>query len=134
MEFLLPRKYFIAIDQGWDDRDVTIYRGIWSKADLKVAVENHGSNKRFFRTRCRVRESVLSRVSVLGFASLAVIGSVFGLAEIVTVALLLGTLNLIVVAADNFRLGRLMYHVLEIVAQQIALTPVKPASAEPETK
>jgi len=131
MEFLVPRKYFIAIDQGWNDRDVTIYRGIWSKADLKVAVENHGGNKRFFRTRCRVRESVLSRVAVLGFALLAGIGFLLGLAEIVTVALLLGTLNLIIVAADNFRLGRLMYHVLEIVAKQIALTPVKPAAAEP---
>jgi len=124
IEFLVPRKHLVAIDQGWDDRDVTVYRGIWSKADLKVAVENHGGNKRYFRTRCRVRESMLSRVSLLGFATLAVIGWLGGLNEIAEMALLLGAINLVVVAVDNYRIGRVMYHVLEIVAKQIGLTPV----------
>lgn len=130
MGFLLPRKYLITVDQGWNDRDVTIYRGIWSKADLKVAVENHGGNKRFFRTRCRVRESLLSRISLLSFIGLAIIGWFIGLKEIEEVALLLGVLNLLVVAFDNYRLGRDMYHVIEIVAKQIQLTPVDGVSAE----
>jgi hypothetical protein len=130
MEFLLPRKYLIAVDQGWNDRDVTIYRGIWSKADLKVAVENHGGNRRFFRTRCRVRESLLSSVSLLSFVTLAIVGWFIGLAEIEEVSLLLGVLNLLVVAVDNYRLGRGMYHVIEIVARQIQLTPVDGAAAE----
>jgi len=125
MEFLLPRKYLIAIDQGWDDRDVTVYRGIWSKADLKVAVENHGGGKRLFRTRCRVRESWLSRVAVLGFSVVAAIGWLTDLWEIESVALLLGGLSLLVAAVDNARLGRIMYHVLEIIAKQLELTPVK---------
>ena len=124
MEFLVPRKYLIAIDQGWNDCDVTVYRGIWSKVDLKVAVENHGGARRFFRMRSRVRESWLSRVSLLGFAFLAVVGWLVGLAEILEVSLLLGTLNLIVVAVDNFRLGRIMYQVLEVVGKQIGLAPV----------
>jgi hypothetical protein len=128
MEYLLPRKYLIAIDQGWNDCDVTVYRGIWSKADLKVAVENHGGSKRFFRTRCRVRESWLARVSLLGFAALVLIGWFARFAEIETVALLLGTLNLGVVAYDNYRLGRVLYYVLEIVAKHIQLTPVKGAA------
>jgi GT2 family glycosyltransferase len=133
MEFLLPRKYLIAVDQGWDDRDVTIYRGIWSKADLKVAVENHGGNKRFFRTRCRVRESLLSSISLPSFVALAIVGWFIGLAEIEEVSLLLGALNLLVVVVDNYRLGRGMYHVIEIVAKQIQLTPVDRAAAEPPT-
>jgi O-antigen biosynthesis protein len=125
MEFLVPRKYLIAIDQGWNDRDVTISRGIWSRADLKVAVENHGGTKRFFRTRCRVRESRLARVSLLGFAVLALLGWLIGLAEIVEVAVLLGALNFVVVTYDNYRLGRLMYQVVEVVGKQISLTPLK---------
>ncbi len=128
MEFLLPRKYLIAIDQGWNDRDVTVYRGIWSRADVKLAVENHGGSKRFFRIRCRVRESWLSRVSLLGFAGVTVLGRFAGLWEIESVALLLGALSLLVVGIDNFRLGRVMYHVLEIIATQIELTPVRDAS------
>ena len=125
MEFLLPRKYLIAIDQGWDDRDVTIYRGIWSKADVKLAVENHGGSKRFFRIRCRVRESWLARTSVLGLAAVAGIGWFSGLWEIEAVAVLLGVLSLLVVGVDNFRLGQTMYHVLEVVAKHIELTAVQ---------
>jgi glycosyltransferase involved in cell wall biosynthesis len=125
MEFLLPRKFLIAIDQGWNDRDVTIYRGIWSKADVKLAVENHGGSKRFFRIRCRVRESWLARASVFGLAAIAGIGWVSGLWEIEAVALLLGVLSLLVVGVDNFRLGQTMYHVLEVVAKQIELTAVQ---------
>ncbi len=128
MQFLLPRKHLIAVDQGWNDRDLTIYRGVWSKADLKVAVENHGGNKRFFRTRCRVRESLLSRISLLGFAGLATFGSFVGLAEIVEVAVLLGLLNLGVVAYDSYRLGLDIYHVLEIVGKTLYLTPVDGAA------
>ena len=82
------------------------------------------ANSRFFRTRCRVRESWLARVAVLGFTALAVIGWFLGLAEIFEVSLLLGILNLIVVAVDNVRLGRTMYHVLEVIGKQLALTPV----------
>jgi hypothetical protein len=36
----------------------------------------------------------------------------------------------VVVAIDNYRLGRVMYHVIEIVAKQIQLTPVDGAAAE----
>ncbi len=124
MEFLLPRKYLIAIDQGWTDCDLTVVRGVWSKVDLKVAVENHGGSKRFLRTRSRVRESVFARVGLLGFGALGAIGWLLQLTEIGLLALLLGTLNLLVVAYDNFRLGRIMYHVLEVVGKQLGLTPV----------
>ena len=131
MEFLVPRKYLIAIDQGWSDCDLTIYRGIWSKADVKVAVENHGGSKRFFRTRCRVRESVLARVSLPGFAAVALLGWVGGLAEITEVAVLLGLITLLLVAIDNYRLGRVVYHVLEVVGKQLGLTPVNGHAKRP---
>jgi glycosyltransferase involved in cell wall biosynthesis len=124
MEFLLPRKYLIAVDQGWGDCDLTVYRGIWSKVDVKVAVENHGGRKRFFRTRTRVRESVQSRIALLAFGALAVTGWLIGLTEIALLALLLGMISLGVIAYDNFRVGRIMYHVLEIVGKQIGLNAV----------
>ena len=34
MDFLIPRKYLIAIDQGWNGWDLEVYRGIWSKAQV----------------------------------------------------------------------------------------------------
>jgi glycosyltransferase involved in cell wall biosynthesis len=124
MEFLLPRKYLIAVDQGWSDCDLTVYRGVWSKVDLKVAVENHGGRKRFFRARARIRESAFARLALLGCTALGAAGWLLGLTEIALLALLLGALNLIVVGYDNFRLGRVMYHVLEVVGKQIGLTQV----------
>jgi hypothetical protein len=44
------------------------------------------------------------------------------------VAVLLGLLNLGLVAYDGYRLGLDMYHVLEIVGKHIQLTPVDGAA------
>ena len=55
MEFLIPRKYLIAIDPGWNDWDLEVHRGIWSKARLTVAVENHGGTKRLLQRALRDR-------------------------------------------------------------------------------
>ena len=128
MEFFLPRKYLVAIDQGWDDHDLMVYRGIWSKAELTVAVEDHGGEKRLFRTRCRIRTSLLSRVALLGFVGLMAVGWFVGALEITKLAALLGLINLGVVVHDNVRLGRIMCRVLEAVARHIELSPVDPAS------
>src|SRR6185437_15372886 len=36
MRFLAPQKYFIQVDQGWNDWDLKIARGLWSRAYLLV--------------------------------------------------------------------------------------------------
>src|SRR5262249_4740018 len=45
MEFLIPRKYLITVDPGWNRWDLEIFRGIWSKAHVTVAAENHGGGE-----------------------------------------------------------------------------------------
>jgi len=121
---MVPRKYLIAIDQGWNDQDVTVHRGIWARADLKVAVENHGGNKRLFRNRIRVHASRLARITLAACAVLAIAGALGGLAEIAELGILLGLLTLAMVILESFRLGRVLYHVLEIVAKHIGLSGV----------
>jgi glycosyltransferase involved in cell wall biosynthesis len=123
MEFLVPRRYLITIDQGWSERDVTAHRGLWSKADIEVAVENHGGPKRLFRVRCRVRESVMTRWALPALAGVAIVAAAAGWAEVAVLAGLLGVLYLGVVISDGVQLGRLMYQVIEIVAKQIGLGP-----------
>jgi hypothetical protein len=54
MEFLIPRKYFIAMDPGWNPWDLEIYRGIWTKARVAVAAENYGGPNRVLATRVDV--------------------------------------------------------------------------------
>ena len=130
MQFLVLRKYLIAIDQGWNDWDVEVYRGIWSRANVKVAVENHGGPKRLFRVRCGVQLSFLAKLTLLGFTGLIALGLFLQAPEIAEVAILLGALNLVVVIYESLRLGRVLFHALEIVAKSIGLAPVAARTAE----
>ncbi|HEV8713149.1 MAG TPA: glycosyltransferase [Candidatus Binatia bacterium] len=124
MEFLLPRKYLIALDQGWSDWDVEVSRGIWSKAQVKLGTENHSGLKRLLRVYCAVRMSGPARLALASCAALGGIGLVLRVKELVVAMMLLGLVNLATILYQNFRLGRVMYHALEIVAQRIGLSPV----------
>jgi GT2 family glycosyltransferase len=124
MEFLLPRKYLIALDQGWSGWDLEVSRGIWSKAQVKLGTENHGGLKRLLRVHCAMRMSQPARLALLGYTALSGIGLVLGIKELVIAAVFVGVVNLTTILYQNFRLGRVMYHALEIVAQQIGLSPV----------
>lgn len=124
IEFLLPRKYLIALDQGWSDWDLEVSRGIWSKAQVKLGTENHGGLKRLLRVYCAVRLSQPARVALLGYAILMGLGTILGMGELVGAAGLLGLVHLVTILYQNFRLGRVMFHALEIVAQRMGLAPV----------
>jgi hypothetical protein len=124
VEFLLPRKYLLALDQGWSGWDLEVSRGIWSKAQLKFASENHGGPKRLLRAHCAVRMSHPARLALLGCGSLGGIGVGLGNGEFAIVGALAGVLVLGTVLYQNFRLGRVLYHALEITAKRIGLSPV----------
>jgi glycosyltransferase involved in cell wall biosynthesis len=121
IRFLLPRKYLIAHDLGWSGWDLEIHRGLWSKTKVRVAVENHGGAKRLFNVRCGVKTSRASKFVLGGWAGLIAVGAYLAVPELLAVACVLGALTAMTIGYQNFRLGRVMYHVLEIVAQQIGL-------------
>ena len=125
IRFLLPRKYLIAHDLGWSGWDVEIHRGIWAKSQVRVAVENHGGAKRLFNVRCAVKTSRAAKFALGGLAGLLGLGVYFLVPELLAVAMVLGVLTGLSVAYQSFVVGRVMYHVLEIVAQQIGLTAVE---------
>jgi hypothetical protein len=125
IRFLLPRKYLIAHDLGWSGWDVEIHRGIWAKSQVRVAVENHGGSKRLFNVRCTVKTSRAGKLAIGGLAALLGLGAYFLVPELLAVATVLGVLAGISVGYQSFIVGRVMHHVLEIVAQQIGLTPVE---------
>jgi len=124
MRFLLPRKYLIAHDLGWSSWDLEIHCGIVSKGQLRVAVENHGAAKRLFKLRCAVKTSRAAKLALGFWLFLVVLGAYVGVSELALIATVLGTLTALSIAYQNFRLGRVMYQVLEIVAQQIGLVSV----------
>ena len=122
IEFLAPRKYLVAIDQGWTDRDLTIHRGLWARAEVKVAAENHGGEKRLFRSETRIRASSLARLSSAALAGVGVAAWVPGLREISEVALLLACITAGVTVREMWQLGRTLWHAQEIVARHLGLT------------
>ncbi len=124
MEFLIPRKYLIAVDPGWNPWDLEVYRGVWSKARVAVAVENHGGSKRLLNVRCEVRLTRVSQLALTGFGIAVVCGLLFRVPEIIGVGAALGIVNLAVIVTENVRLGQILNDTLDIVAGRIALRPL----------
>ncbi|GIW45553.1 MAG: hypothetical protein KatS3mg077_2835 [Candidatus Binatia bacterium] len=119
--FLAPRKYLVAIDQGWSDFDITVHRGLWARVDLALAEENHGGTKRLLRSRCRVRPSWLAGVANAALVAVGALSLAAGLREVGVLALCLGAVTAGVTLIEGFRLGQTVWHAQEIVAQQLDL-------------
>ena len=124
MEFLIPRKYLIAIDPGWNPWDLEIFRGVWSKAQATVGAENHGGNKRVLNARCSIRLTRVSQLALAGYLIAVVCGLVFRVPEIASAGIALGFANLAVIVNENLRLGRVLNETFDIVAGQIGLRPI----------
>jgi glycosyltransferase involved in cell wall biosynthesis len=123
MDFLLPRKYLIDVDRGWNDWDIEVHRGAFARSEIAVAVENHGGNKRLLRVRCRQRLSGVAKLTLGACALLVVAGAVFSVPEMIRVAIALGAVNFALLLYKNYRLGQILHHVLEIVSQTLHLVP-----------
>jgi GT2 family glycosyltransferase len=134
MDFLIPRKYLIAVDPGWNRWDLEVYRGVWSKARLAVATENHGGLKRLLNVRCEVRLTRVSQLALLAYLIAVVCGVLFGVPEMVGVGVALGVVNLGVIAAENARLGQTLNDTLDIVAGRIALRPLGSTADTPRAR
>jgi hypothetical protein len=124
MEFLIPRKYLIAMDPGWNPWDLEVYRGIWTKARVAVATENHGGMKRVLCARCELRPTRVAQLAMGGFALATLLGVAFGVPEVAGVGVALGVVNLGVIAAETLRLRRILTDAMDIVANAIALRPM----------
>ena len=124
IDFFLLYKYFISIDRGWSNWDLEIYRGIWSRVEVKVCTENHGGSKRLLRVRCALRISEFATMTMVGYSLLIVMGIILGMPEVAAVTAVVAALNAVVILYQNFRLGRILYHVLETVAKKMYLLPI----------
>ena len=124
MDFLMPRKYLITVDQGWSDWDLSIYQGFWSRALIKVCTENHSGNKRLLKVRCLLRMSGLAAVAMCMCSLITIVLIILGIPEVAAITGILGALSTVIILYQNFRLGRTIYHVMEFVAKKVHLLPV----------
>jgi len=134
IEFLNPRRYHVAIDQGWSEWDIEVHRGLWARAKLMVAAENHGGSNRVLRVRCRVQSSFLGRLAVGVAAGLVALTALLVDAPVTLAAALLGLLAVGGIISGVIGLGRVMHQVVEIVADRLGLTALtgSRANADPQ--
>ena len=124
MDFLLPRKYLIAMDQGWSDWDLEICQGPWAKAQVKTATENHTGQKRLLRVRCALRMSRLSIAFICAYCAAAGLAIAFAQPAVAAAAAFIGWAHASAIIYQKFRLGHLLYHVVESLAHKQNFVPV----------
>ena len=130
MDFLLPRKYLIAMDQGWSQWDLEICHGPWAKAQIKTATENHGGNKRVLRVRCALRMSRISVAFVCSYFVAIAIAAVLAMPEIAAATAFIAWVHASAIIYQKFRLGHVLYHVLESLAHKLEFVPVQKSPEE----
>ncbi len=127
IEFLNPRRYQVAIDQGWSEWDIDVHRGLWARAKVMVAAENHGGAKRALRVRCHVHPSLLARLTLAVAAGLITVIAVLIDAPLAVAMSLLGLAALGGIVGAVVGLGRVMHQVVDIVAARLGLTALDEA-------
>ncbi len=124
VRFLTPQKYFIQIDQGWNDWDLKIARGLWSRAYVLACTENHGGEKRLLRVRCAIRLSRFSAFVLRFYAVLTAAALILDAPGWGSVAGILGLAQGALIAYRTVEFGRLMHRIIETAAKRQHLTPV----------
>jgi GT2 family glycosyltransferase len=125
MDFLVPRKYLIAMDQGWSHWDLEICQGPWAKAQVKTAVENHGGAKRLLRVRCTLRMSRVSAGCLSVYAAAIVVAICLGMNYLALPIGIAGLVHGCAILYQKFHLGRVLYHVIESLAHKLEFVPVQ---------
>ncbi len=131
MRFLMPQKYFVIPDQGWDEWDLKIARGLWSRGLVLVCVENHGGEKRLLRVRCAMRLSRLSAFLLRAWAAATAAALILDAPRAAAVIGVLGLSQAVLIAFRTLEFGRLMHGIIETVARREGLLPLEPAGSPP---
>jgi GT2 family glycosyltransferase len=131
MRFLMPQKYFVVPDQGWDEWDLKVARGLWSRALVLVCVENHGGAKRLLRVRCAMRLSRLSAFVLRAWAAATAAALILDAPMAAAVIGVLGLCQAMLIAYRTLEFGRLMHAIIETVARREGLLPLDAIGAAP---
>jgi GT2 family glycosyltransferase len=129
MDFLRPRKYPIIVDDGWQPWDIAVHRGVWTRALVRVLIENHGGLKRQVDVGVALRPTGWSKLMLgvlAGSAVLAAVGGAWSLAAALAGGLSCAALFLVDQAR---RLARTLYHAVEYTFHDLPLLPLGPSVA-----
>jgi O-antigen biosynthesis protein len=125
-DFLVPQKYLVIADTGWNKWDLKIARGLCSRALVTICSENHGGSKRLLRVRCAMRLSQLSLLVLRSSAAFAAFALMLGWPLAGAVIGTIGIVNAGVMGWQLIGFGQLMHPIIETVAKQVQLLPIEP--------
>jgi hypothetical protein len=125
-DFLVPQKYLVMADTGWNKWDLKIARGLCSRALVTVCSENHGGSKRLLRVRCAMRLSQLALLVLRSSAAFAAFALMLDWPLAGAVIGAIGIVNAGVMGWQLIGFGQLMHRIVEAVAKQAQLMPVEP--------
>ena len=125
MEFLVRQKYFVVPDTGWSSWDLKIARGLCSRSQVTVCVENHGGPKRLLRVRCTMRLSRFASFLLRSYAGLTAFALILGWPLAAAVIGAAGLVNFAVMSCKLAGFARLMHRIVEAVAKPVGLIPVE---------
>jgi hypothetical protein len=129
IRFLTPQKYFVVTDQGWDNWDLKIARGLWSRALVLVCAEDHGSGKRLLRVRCAMRLSRFAALVLRGYALVVAAALILDAPAPASIVGVIGLAHGALIAHRTVAFGRLMHRIIETVAQRAGLAPLQPSAS-----
>jgi len=118
-EAVVTRKYLVLVDQGWSDWDLEVHGGLWSRARIKVATENHGGERRVLRFKCELRSSRLASLGTLGAVAAAALAFKLGFLPVVLTGAALAMS--IAFVREGLTLGRMLHEELKTVARRARL-------------
>jgi hypothetical protein len=90
--------------------------------------------KRLLKARCEVRLTRVSQLALLVYAVGVACGLLFEVPEVIGVCAALGVVTLAVIVGENVRLARILNDTLDIVAERIALRPLRSGSQPPRAQ
>ncbi len=127
-DFLIPQKYLVMPDTGWNGWDLKIARGLCSRALVTVCSENHGGGKRLLRVRCAMRLSRLALLALRGSAAFAAFALMLGWPHAGAASGAVGIFMAGVMGRQLIGFGQLMHRIIETVAKQAQLMPIEPTA------
>jgi len=125
-DFLVPQKYLVMADTGWNGWDLKIARGLCSRALVTVCSEDHGGGKRLLRVRCAMRLSQLALLVLRSSAALTAFALMLDWPLAGAVIGAIGIVNAGVMGWQLIRFGQLIHRIIEAVAKQAQLMPIEP--------
>jgi O-antigen biosynthesis protein len=129
MDFLLPRKYLIAMDQGWSQWDWKFARDHGPKLRSKQRYGKSWRQQSGFcacAARCVYLES--PRVAWPFTRPLPRFPHPLGMKQLALATAFVGLLHGCAILYQKFRLGRVLYHVIESLAHKLEFVQVEKSS------